>query len=147
LDVIVPQKVFEKAGHGPGVPVLVHIHGGGYSMGSKSYAGDPISSLLSRSQTNSSDGIIYVAFNYRLGAFGWLAGPSLQKDGTANAGLYDQRMALEWVQKNVHLFGGDKTRVTVIGESAGGGSIIHQVTVCRARGLKCIKNILFTISL
>ncbi|KAI4252900.1 MAG: hypothetical protein L6R42_007786, partial [Xanthoria sp. 1 TBL-2021] len=63
-----------------------------------------------------------------LGAFGWLAGPTLQSDGTSNAALYDQRLALQWVQSNIHLFGGDPNRVTVFGESAGGGSIMHQIT-------------------
>lgn len=67
--------------------------------------------------------------NYRLGAFGWLSGPTFQESGTANLGLYDQRLALEWVQANIHLFGGDPNRVTVFGESAGGGSIMHQITV------------------
>lgn len=67
--------------------------------------------------------------NYRLGAFGWLSGPSFQgESGLANAGLYDQRLALQWIQKYIHLFGGDPTRVTVFGESAGGGSIMHQIT-------------------
>lgn len=63
-----------------------------------------------------------------MGALGWLAGPDLQADGTANAGLYDQRLALQWVQRNIYLFGGDPRKVTVFGESAGGGSIMHQIT-------------------
>jgi len=57
-----------------------------------------------------------------------LSGPTFQENGTANAGLYDQRLALEWVQSYIHLFGGDKNRVTVMGQSAGGGSIEHQIT-------------------
>ena len=67
--------------------------------------------------------------NYRLGALGWLAGPTLQgAGGVSNAGLYDQRLALDWIQKNIHLFGGDPNKVTVMGESAGGGSIEFQLT-------------------
>ncbi|PSN60795.1 acetylcholinesterase precursor [Corynespora cassiicola Philippines] len=133
LDVMAPQEIFEKAGRGYGAPVLVWIYGGGYAVGSKTSGYDP-RSILNRSQTNSSEGVIFVALNYRLGAFGFLAGPSLQGNGTANAGLYDQRMALEWVQEHIHLFGGDKNRVTVMGESAGGGSIAHQLTAYGGRG-------------
>ena len=66
--------------------------------------------------------------NYRLGAFGWLSGPTFQSDGTANAGLHDQRFALEWIKQHISKFGGDPSRVTVFGESAGGGSIMHQIT-------------------
>ena len=84
--------------------------------------------LLARSQLDGAEGFVFVALNYRLGMFGWLSGPSFQIDGTANAGLYDQRFALEWVQQNIHLFGGDPEHVTVMGESAGGGSILHQIT-------------------
>lgn len=70
----------------------------------------------------------FVAINYRLGAFGFLSGISLDEaGGTQNAGLYDQRMALEWVQTNIPKFGGDPKRVTVVGESAGGSSIMYQM--------------------
>lgn len=59
--------------------------------------------------------------NYRLGALGWLAGPTLQQSGgVSNAGLYDQRLAIEWVAKYIHLFGGDPNQITLLGESAGG---------------------------
>jgi carboxylesterase type B len=73
--------------------------------------------------------VIFVTINYRLGAFGFLSGPTLQSDGVANAGLLDQHLALEWVQEHISKFGGDPDQVTVIGESAGGGSILHQITV------------------
>ncbi|KAG0160836.1 hypothetical protein PDIDSM_5330 [Penicillium digitatum] len=70
-----------------------------------------------------------------LGAFGWLGGDSITANGTANAALHDQRFALDWVYKNIHLFGGDPTRVTVMGESAGAGSILHQITAYGASDL------------
>jgi carboxylesterase type B len=58
-----------------------------------------------------------------------MSGPSFQSEGgLANTGLYDQRFALEWVQKYVEYFGGDPRRVTVFGESAGASSILHQIT-------------------
>lgn len=97
--------------------------GGGYVFGAKDLFGDP-AGLVRASQTSGSPGIVYVAMNYRLGAFCFLGGPSLQ----ANAGLHDQRLALEWVQQHIAQFGGDPSRVTILGESAGGGSIFHQIT-------------------
>lgn len=128
MDVVVPEAIFNARDSGYGAPVLVWIYGGGYTLGSKSDSGNP-SGLLARSENDNSTGVIYVAMNYRLGAFGWSSGPTFQQNGTANAGLWDQRFALEWIQQNIHLFGGDPTRVTVLGESAGGGSIMHQITV------------------
>ncbi|KAK6443576.1 hypothetical protein LTR95_000403 [Oleoguttula sp. CCFEE 5521] len=127
LDVVVPQEIYESRNRGYGAPVLVWIYGGGYTAGSKSGSGNP-AGLLSRSEADGNKGVIYVSLNYRLGAFGWLSGPTFQKTGTANAGLHDQRFALEWVKENIALFGGDPNRVTVFGESAGGGSIMHQIT-------------------
>lgn len=131
LDVVAPKTIFDKAtsttNNTAGAPVLVWIYGGGYTGGDKS--NNPAAGLIKASQANgTSDGVIFVALNYRLGAFGWLSGPTLQSDGVSNAALYDQRIALQWVQDNIHLFGGDPNKVTVIGESAGGGSIMHQIT-------------------
>lgn len=67
--------------------------------------------------------------NYRVGALGFLAGPSLQAaGGVSNAGFYDQELAIEWVHKNIHKFGGDPNKITLFGGSAGGGSIMHHIT-------------------
>ncbi|KAF5004968.1 hypothetical protein FDECE_8563 [Fusarium decemcellulare] len=130
LDVHVPRKVFDAAKKSKkdcGAPVLVWIHGGGYAFGSKDgypSPGSEPSGLLNHGKDFEKDGIIFVGLNYRLGAFGFLPGSDVEKDGDLNAGLLDQRLALEWVQDNIHLFGGSKDKVTVMGESAGGGSVL-----------------------
>ena len=123
LDVFVPESILNSANNGSsGAAVLVWIYGGGYTLGSKNE--DPFGLIKA-----SGGDIIYVAMNYRLGALGWSPGPTFQGEGgTSNLGLYDQRFALEWVQKYIPQFGGDPNQVTVIGESAGGGSIMHQIT-------------------
>ncbi|KAH8799840.1 acetylcholinesterase precursor [Xylogone sp. PMI_703] len=123
LDILVPKAIFDNRSRGEGAPVMLWIHGGGYTLGWKTQYGSGAGLLKA-----SKDGVIYIAINYRLGLFGFLSGPSFQTEGSANAGLLDQRFALEWVQANIHKFGGDPDRVTVIGESAGGGSTIHQIT-------------------
>jgi carboxylesterase type B len=126
LDVFVPKGVLTKAGQGSGAPVLVWIYGGGYTVGNKN--NDP-TGLLAASGNSSNGEIIYVSINYRLGAFGFQAGPSFNAEGgVSNVGLYDQRFALQWIHNYIHIFGGDKNLVTVFGESAGGGSIMHQIT-------------------
>lgn len=71
--------------------------------------------------------LIYVSINYRLGAYGFLAGAEVTENGVANAGLLDQRAALHWVQRHIKSFGGDPAKVTIIGGSAGGGSVINQM--------------------
>lgn len=81
------------------------------------------------------DDMIFVSLNYRLGALGFLGGPEVKRDGNLNAGLLDQRLALEWVQQNIHLFGGARDRVTVMGESAGGGSILLHMAARGGKGL------------
>ena len=93
-------------------------------LGGKNYWGNP-SGLIKASQAAGGDGIIFVEINYRLGAMGWLAGPTLEgSGGVSNAGLYDQRLAIQWVHEHIHLFGGDPNKVTIMGESAGGGSVV-----------------------
>ena len=57
--------------------------------------------------------IIYVVANYRLGAFGFLAGTSVENDGIPNAGLWDQRATLQWIKDNIVRFGGDPDNVSV----------------------------------
>lgn len=93
------------------------IHGGAYVAGNKvdSSAGDP-SSLISAAQSCSHPGFVYVSMNYRLGGLGFLSGEAFEnEDMVPNLGIHDQRMALDWVQKNIGLFGGDPAQVTVAG--------------------------------
>ncbi|KAF1810853.1 acetylcholinesterase precursor [Eremomyces bilateralis CBS 781.70] len=125
LDVLVPKKAWDGRYGQKKAPVLVWIYGGGYTVGEKSsFLGSPVG-LLERAEND----LVFVSMNYRVGAFGFLSGPTFQADGgTANAGLLDQRLALQWIQENISKFGGDPDEVTVIGESAGGGSIIHHIT-------------------
>ncbi|KAJ6782487.1 hypothetical protein PWT90_05290 [Aphanocladium album] len=131
LDVHVPKKIFERAQRNPkgfhGVPVLVWVHGGGFILGSKTGYPQPKYNpdlIMQKGQEYSKDGFIYVAINYRLGALGFLSGPAILQDGDQNAGILDQRLAFEWVQQHIHLFGGASDRVTAMGESGGGGSIL-----------------------
>ncbi|KAL2062254.1 hypothetical protein VTL71DRAFT_6520 [Oculimacula yallundae] len=125
LDVVVPEPIYTN---NKSAPVLVWVYGGGYVYGDKSSVGNP-ATLIAQSQVDQGEGVVFVAMNYRVGLFGWLSGSTfLEQGGVSNAALHDQRLAFEWIQKNIHLFGGDPTRVTVLGESAGGGSIMHQIT-------------------
>ena len=132
LDVLVPMNIYNNASWNAqgGVPVIVWLYGGGFYLGSKESQGNP-SGIVAQSQLDptTAPGVVYVAMNYRLGTLGWLSGPTFQaSNGTANAGLYDQRLALEWIQEHIHRFGGDPNQVTVMGASAGAASIMHQIT-------------------
>jgi para-nitrobenzyl esterase len=113
-----------EPGPGAGLPVMVWIPGGGYALG--------MSSLPEYDGGNlARDGVVVATFNYRLGIEGFA-----QIEGApANRGLLDQVAALEWVRDNIRAFGGDPDRVTVFGESAGGGSIAALLAMPRAAGL------------
>jgi carboxylesterase type B len=126
LDVYSPKTALDSAASTYGTPVLVYIHGGGYVAGSKD---DFASAGLLQRAASTGPPMVMVSLNYRLGALGFLSGPTVQKDGLANAGLHDQRFALNWIRKNIHLFGGDPEKVTVWGGSAGASSILQQITV------------------
>jgi carboxylesterase type B len=126
LDVYVPRKALEGKVK---LPVVNWIYGGAYLLGSKEGRVDG-APLIRASGGN----MIFIAANYRVGIFGFLAGSTVEKEGTPNAGLYDQRAVLEWIQKFGPLFGGDVDNVSVWGESAGAGSIVHQLTAFGGRG-------------
>ena len=98
---------------------LILVDGGGYGLFGAVY--DP-SQLIN---TND-NGFIAVVIQYRLGAFGFLSSEDVKSKGRLNAGLLDQRFALQWVQAHIRRFGGDPHKVTIAGESAGAGAVLLQ---------------------
>ncbi|KAF7335495.1 Carboxylic ester hydrolase [Mycena venus] len=103
------------------LPVLVWIHGGGYLAGQASaYNGEDVIDQSNR-------GLVVVIIQYRLGVFGFLPGAKVKANGALNAGLLDQDFALRWVNRHINKFGGDPSKVTIWGESAGAGSVLQQV--------------------
>ncbi|KAL9616765.1 MAG: hypothetical protein Q9160_008390 [Pyrenula sp. 1 TL-2023] len=77
--------------------------------------------------TAAGNDIIFVSFSYRVGIFGFLASDELKKEGRLNFGLHDQRKAIEWVNRFIDRFGGDPNHVTIMGGSAGGGSVAYHL--------------------
>jgi len=125
-------NVWTAAGPDDRAPVLVWIHGGGLSIGNGADITYDGTRLAQR-------GVVLVTINYRLGAFGYLAHPLLSAESghgaSGNYGLLDQVAALGWVQRNIAAFGGDPSRVTIFGESAGSWSVNHLMATPLARGL------------
>ncbi|XP_064595928.1 uncharacterized protein LOC135462634 [Liolophura sinensis] len=105
--------------------VLVWIHGGGYIIGYKNTYNAALLAGL--------NDVIVVTINYRLGVLGFLTTGDEHAPG--NLGLRDQIVALQWIQKNIASFGGDKHRVTIAGESAGGGSVSQLLVTPASKGL------------
>ncbi len=115
-----------------GLPVLVYFYGGGFAAGDGSeprYNGEAMSKK----------GIVVVTVNYRLGLFGFLAHPDLTAEtsykGSGNYGLMDQAASLQWVKDNIASFGGDPSKVTIAGESAGSISVSYQMASPLSRNL------------
>ena len=111
-------------------PVMVWIHGGGYTMGSGKYPGGKLSEF---------GDVIVVTINYRLGAFGFFATPALRdEDPNKSVGSYgslDQVAAIKWVHDNIANFGGDPSNVTIFGQSAGGWSVCTMLATPLNKGM------------
>lgn len=123
LDIYVPVKAF-LSDMEP-LPVIVWVYGGGFAFGSKEQGGVL---YTGQSMLNASDyTAIFIAGNYRLGAYGWLAGNYMEKVGTPNAGLHDQALLFEWVHEHIDKVKGNKDEVSAWGQSAGGSSILHHL--------------------
>ncbi len=116
LNVWTPAKTT-----GDKLPVMVWIYGGAFRFGEGSNPGYDGEKLAG-------NGVVLVTINYRIGPIGFLAHPLLSKESehnsSGNYGLLDQIAALQWVQKNIAAFGGDPSRVTIFGQSAGATSVL-----------------------
>jgi para-nitrobenzyl esterase len=114
------------------LPVLVWIHGGGFTGGAASCAVYDGKAMAER-------GIVFVSINYRLGVFGFFSHPELTAasghQASGNYGLMDQAFALQWVKENIAAFGGDPNAVTIAGQSAGSMSVNALVASPIAKGL------------
>jgi para-nitrobenzyl esterase len=123
LNVYVPDDIGAAK-----LPVMVWIHGGGFSQGAGSDY--DVSTLAQKAHA------IVVTTNYRLGVFGFFALPGVRAEtSNINFGLQDQQSALRWVQSNIAAFGGDAGRVTIFGESAGGTSMCLHLVSPQSAGL------------
>jgi para-nitrobenzyl esterase len=126
-------NVWAPAGHGTKkLPVMVWIYGGGFVNGG--------SSPLVYDGTHFAErGVVFVSFNYRVGRFGFFGFPALTQEFPdephGNYGYMDQIAALKWVRRNIAAFGGDPGAVTIVGESAGGGSVLTLLTSPLSQGL------------
>lgn len=116
---------------GSKLPVLVYIHGGAFVQGS--------GAQVDGSTIASKGNLVYVSFNYRLGALGYLANPALQANtrdpNLGNFAVLDQQAALQWVHDNIAAFGGDPDNVTIWGLSAGATSTFTLLESPASKGL------------
>lgn len=112
-------NVFRQARHSDAstLPVAVYFHGGAFNRGNA--AMHDTASMVGWSELP----FIGVSFGYRIGALGFLPSKLSATEGALNLGLKDQICLLEWVEENIHHFGGDKNNVTLVGLSAGAHSV------------------------
>lgn len=127
------MNIWAPPGSHPGshLPVIVFIYGGAFSIGSAGmtlYGGEQVAK----------HGAVFVNFNYRLGILGFMAHPGLSREQgghSGNYGLLDQHAALEWIRGNIAKFGGDPSKVLLMGQSAGARSVTAQIFSPLSRGL------------
>ena len=115
-DVYAPSD----ANNSSNLPVYVFIQGGGFNENSGTKSGRALVRASGRS-------MVVVTFNYRVGPFGFLASAEVQKDGSLNNGLKDQRKMLQWIQRHIRQFGGNPGHVVLGGASAGAASVTLQL--------------------
>lgn len=106
--------------------VMVYIHGGGFFFGS----GDDD---LQGPDFLINEGVVLATINYRIGVMGWMSLGTPEYSG--NQGLKDQQLALRWINTNIHLFGGDRRKITIFGQSAGSSSCHFHILAPGSRGL------------
>jgi para-nitrobenzyl esterase len=125
-------NVWTPTGSTSGLPVMMWVYGGAFLTGGTAI------STYDASRVCAEQEVVVVSANYRLGALGflWLGDHGGDEAGAVpNAGLLDQLAAMQWVGRNVSAFGGDPTRLTVFGESAGAGSLLHLHASPLSKGL------------
>ncbi|KAI0265658.1 Alpha/Beta hydrolase protein [Gloeopeniophorella convolvens] len=120
VNVIKPTNTHSNAK----LPVLVWIYGGGFTEGGS--AANDGRAVVERSLVLG-EPVLFASMNYRVSALGFIASKEVEVAGLVNLGLQDQRQALRWVQKYIHAFGGDPSKVTIWGESAGANSVSLQM--------------------
>ncbi|KNG84178.1 cholinesterase [Aspergillus nomiae NRRL 13137] len=120
---VLPSQPDKNVAHRP---VAVYFYGGGFTKGSTAMIDYDGGSFASRND------IVVVTVNYRVGALGWLTTENLT---AGSYGTRDQILALKWVQQYITTFGGDPSRVTIFGQSAGGQSVIAMLSSSAASGL------------
>ena len=135
LNVFAPKVSFA----GGRVPVMVFIHGGGNVIGSAREEVEPGRVLYDGAALAETTGNVVVTVQYRLGPLGWLAHPALDAEApdarSGNYALEDLVAALQWVQRDIGAFGGNKDRVMIFGESAGGVNVCALLATPAASGL------------
>jgi len=120
LDITAPTGV------GSPLPVILYIHGGGFTGGA--------TSTYPEQELATGGPVIVVGIEYRLGVLGFLADKALGAH-SGDFGLQDQQFAMKWVQQNISAFGGDPANITIMGSSAGASSVCDQIASPTAHGL------------